>query len=456
LLLVAVLVLGACGSSSKSSNGSTTTGPSGASANAGTTAAAGGVASANDIGITPTQIKIAVISDVNTPYEPGLFQKNVNMVKSWADQLNAKGGLAGRQIVVDFCDGKSDANATGNCIIQACTSDFAMVGTAALNVTAADVSDFQDCKNASGQTVGMPNIPGIDISTSALCSSVEFPPTSNDPTLCSTQNSSTKVYTLNRGDAVYYAKQFPGIHGIFLISSSSPQIDAQQTALNNGRIAAGIKADTTTQYASPEIPTAAQMQPYIEDIKRYGSTYVQDDAGPDNSVELAKEAALQGVTTVKVWGGNQGNYGTTFIQQGGSAVNNTYADIVYLPYLTEYQSNPTLAAEINAVGGVGKIDGNALSSYISALLFQDAVQKTVASGTSLSRQSLLNTLKTNEKAFTADGLIGTTDVSAKAPSPCIVVVGVINGQWQRVYPTQSGQFDCNSANITTESVKTGS
>src|SRR5579864_6780276 len=101
VVVVIALVAGACSSSTKSGTTSTTAGGGGG----------GGTLPGNDVGITATQIHIAMISDVNTSFQPGLFQKNVNNVEAWAKGINANGGLAGRQIVVDFCDSKSDPNA---------------------------------------------------------------------------------------------------------------------------------------------------------------------------------------------------------------------------------------------------------------------------------------------------------------------------------------------------------
>jgi hypothetical protein len=76
------------------------------------------------------------------------------------------------------------------------------------------------------------------------------------------------------------------------------------------------------------------------------------------------------------------------------------------------------------------------------------VQKAVANGGTLDRQTLFTALN-NEHSFTANGIIGSTDVGNRVPSACQIVVQLQNGVWQRVFPTQPGTFDCNSANITT-------
>jgi len=73
----------------------------------------------------------------------------------------------------------------------------------------------------------------------------------------------------------------------------------------------------------------------------------------------------------------------------------------------------------------------------------------VASGQPLNRASLFTVLNTDETAFSASGLIGPTDISHHVGSNCQVLVQLQNGQWNRVYPTTPGTFDCNPANVAT-------
>src|SRR5438132_12536158 len=83
---------------------------------------------ATDVGVTPSEIEIAVIADVNNPVVPGLFQGSVNGVKAFGTYINKHGGLAGRKVVVDFIDSKLSADAARDAVIKACERDFAIVG----------------------------------------------------------------------------------------------------------------------------------------------------------------------------------------------------------------------------------------------------------------------------------------------------------------------------------------
>ena len=167
---------------------------------------------------------------------------------------------------------------------------------------------------------------------------------------------------------------------------------------------------------------------------------------------LERAAKLQGASSIKVWGCDSGCYDNSFVQQGGSIVNGTYAQLNNLPFYTDYQANPALAALVKQVGGVANINNNAIDAYIMALLFQDAVTKAVANGGTLDRATLFAALK-NEHSFDAGGIIGPTDIGAHLPGACDVIAQVVNGQWQRVYPSKPDTFDCNSANLVTIKMK---
>jgi len=383
-----------------------------------------------------------MIADVDTAVAPGLFQKSVNAVKAWADIVNASGGLAGRKVVVDFCDSKLDPNATANCVINACQNDFALVGTSADALE--DISDIDGCKNAAGKAIGIPDLAAFG-----------FPPLACDPdtyliaglsTYCATAKDNPQTYTVPVGDYRYFTSQDKGLHGIWLYDSDVPTFKITQTPDFQAGSNLGIKQDGQGFYAvSGEVPQSA-LTPYTQVLKASGSTFAYDDTTTANMVLLRREAQLQGINSVKIWECNSGCYDPSFYQQGGSAVNGTYVSLLELPYLSDYKDNPTLAKLITQLGGVNNFNNNALNSYVMALLFQDAVQKAVANGGTLTRASLFTALN-DEHSFNADGIIGTTDVGKHTPSDCDVIAQLQNGVWQRVYPSKPGTFDCNSANL---------
>ena len=449
--LAAVLLAAGC-SSNSSSTGSApgTTAASAATSGAASTSAspAGSAAPGTDVGLTATTIKIGMIADVDTTVSPGLFQKSVNAVKAWASDVNASGGLAGRQVTVDFCDSKLDPNATANCVIQACQNDFALVGTSANALE--DLSDIDGCKNAEGKAIGIPNL-----------AAVAFLPLGCDPDTyqleglapyCATAKGSTQTYTVNVGDARYFTSQYKDLHGIFVYDSDVPSFKITFVPQFQADSNLGIKEDGQKFYAESGAAPQSALTPVIAAMKASGSSFIDADATPQNTILLEREAKLQGVGSVKVWGCDSGCYDNSFIQQGGSVVNGTYAQLNNLPFYSDYQANPALAELVKQVGGTANLNNNAVDAYIMALLFQDAAQKATANGGTLDRATLFTALK-GENAFTAGGIIGPTNIGGHLPSACDVIAQVVNGQWQRAYPAKAGTFDCNPANLVTIKMK---
>src|ERR1700722_9788782 len=446
--LAALLLAAGCSSASSSSPGSASgsTAPASAAAASATTSAApaGSAGPGTDIGLTATTIRVGMIADVDTSLAPGLFQKSVNAVKAWADIVNANGGLAGRKGVGDFCDSQLDPNATTNCVINACQNDFALVGTSANALE--DLSDIDGCKNAAGKAIGIPDLAAF-----------AFLPLACDPDTfliggwcpyCATAKQNPQTYLANIGDARYYTSQFKNLHGVFVYDSDVPTLKVDFLPNFQGDEDLGIKADAQGSYAESGSAPESALTPVISAIKAAGSSYVYAGSTPQNTILLEREAKLQGVSSVKVWACNSGCYDSSFIQQGGSLVNGTYAQLDDLPFYTEYQNNPALAALVKQVGGTANVNNNAVLSYVMALLFQNAVQKATANGGTLSRASLFTALK-GETSFTADGIIGPTNVGGHVLSNCDVITQLVNGQWQRVYPAKPGTFDCNSGNTKT-------
>ncbi len=449
-LVAAVLVAAGCSSSTSSSSSApassapaSTSAPSTASTSA--AAAPTGTVPASDVGITASTIKIAMIADVNNPLVPGLFKNSVAAVKAWAGEVNAAGGLDGRQVQVDFCDSGLNPNSTTACVIKACQNDFALVGTSANALV--DLADIDGCKNAAGKAVGIANLAAFAF-VPAVCDQYTYG-IGAVGSYCKTAKEPTPTYNVPVGDTRYLVAHNPGLHGIWLYDTDDPTFKLTQVPLFQAESNLGIKKDGQGFYpVSGAVPQSAYT-PFVQQIKSSGSTFVYSDVTSQSMVLLRKEAQLQGVNSVKVWMCNSGCYDPSFAQLGGSAVNGTYANLLELPYLSDQKANPSLDKLITDLGGPANFNNNAFNSYIMALLFQDAVQKVVASGKTLDRAALFNVLNTDEHAFTANGTIGATDISNHVGSNCSVLVQLQNGVWNRVNPTTPGTFDCSPANVST-------
>ncbi|HZE17128.1 MAG TPA: ABC transporter substrate-binding protein, partial [Mycobacterium sp.] len=327
-----------------------------------------------------------------------------------------------------------------------CQNDFALVGTSANALV--DLSDLDGCKDATGKATGLANL-----ATFAFVPEVCDPDTygvGGVGSYCATAKQSPSTYQVPVGDTRYLVAHNPGLHGIWMYDTDDPTFKLTEVPLFQAESNLGIKKDGQGFYPlSGGVPQSA-LTPFIQQIKASGSTFVYDDTTTQSMVLLRKEAQLQGVNNqVKVWMCNSGCYDPAFAQLGGATVNGTYASLNDLPYLSDYKVNPNLNKLITDLGGLGNINNNAVLTYTMALLFQDAVNKVVASGKPLNRASLFNVLNTGEHSFTADGIVGSTDISNRSQSNCQVLVQLQNGVWNRVDPTTPGTFDCSSANTVT-------
>ena len=128
---------------------------------------------ATEIGVTPTELHIAVIADVDTPLAPGAYAGARDAVQGFGKYINQQGGLAGRKVVVDFYDSKLNGNESRNATIQACQNDYALVGTSALFLT--QVDDIVNCQDQAGQATGIPDLSAVTTGVPESCSKMSFP-----------------------------------------------------------------------------------------------------------------------------------------------------------------------------------------------------------------------------------------------------------------------------------------
>ena len=398
---------------------------------------------ATEVGVTATEIHIAVIADVNTPLAPGLFQGSVDAVRGFAKYINANGGLAGRKIVVDFIDSKLDANEARNAMIKACSQDFAMVGTSALFVD--NVDDIVGCNDQAGQAVGIPDIPFTTTEVVHQCSPVSFPVT--PPSLiCATKDQHPQTYQANVGRGYFFQKKYgKDLHGIYGFSADLQSIKNTGIASTAAVTGIGIKSNATFDI-SGSAPQSAYT-PIVQAIKNKSSNYTILTNGTFSmNVELRKEAKLQGVSSVKVWDCTPACYDPQFLAQGGANVEGEYIAINQLPF-EEANSNKMLANFIKYTGK-DKITGFGADAWAAGVMLRDAVNAVVKQGgnNALTRKAVFDALG-KITAFNADGMIGTTNIAKHEVSPCFILLQVRGGKFVRVFPSKPGTFNCDSKNV---------
>lgn len=395
---------------------------------------------ATDIGVTENEIRIAVVADVNNPFAPGLFQGSVDGVKGFADMINRQGGLAGRQVKVDFFDSKRDPAVTRNVLIQACQTDFAIVGTTSLFENSVD--DTAHCKDAAGAPTGIPEIPELSTEPALQQSPVSFPilPPSRD-----WSNPTDEVYREQVGPYRWYLTHVgPDVHGVYVLPTAVRSATIATLGEVKASEAIGVKTDATFGFLG--IEPQSGYDPVLQAIRQHGSTLARSGLDVVSTVRLRKEAAVQGSSTIKVWDCTITCYDPSLISLGGKDVEGQYVWSSLIPF-EEADTNVGIREYLNAVGP-GKANAFGAEAFMAGLFFRDVVTAMVRSDgiNALTRASFVTAARAVH-AFAADGMIGPTDVGAKVPGPCFVLMQVRNGQFARVYPTERGKLDCAPSNI---------
>jgi hypothetical protein len=398
---------------------------------------------ASDVGITSTEIRIAVIADVDNPFQAGLFKGSSDSVQAFGKWINAHGKLAGRKVVVDFIDSKLNADETRNAIIKACSEDFAIVGTSALFVNNTD--DLVGCVDSAGAATGLPDFPVVTTEPEHQCSPVSHP--INPPTLdCTTKDQHPQTYRSGTGPTRYYQKRFGDLHGAYLYPSDLRAAKNSQVPLFTAVQQQGITADVDTDVSALAPQTV--YTPIVQKMKDAASTYGRSGLGSASTVSLRREAKLQGLNTVKVWDCAVQCYNKSLLEQGGADVEGQFVYLGFVPF-EEATSNKMLASYLKSVGK-DKADGFGAQAWAAAIYFRDAVNAVVKGGgnNALTRQRVLDAAD-GINGFTAEGMIGKIDVGKRIPAQCYVLMQVKNAKFVRVTPAKKASFNCDPKNSVT-------
>ena len=413
----------------------------------GALATAGGASSAlkaTEVGVTASTIRIAVVADVDNPLQPGLFQGSVAGVQAAARFINATGGIAGRKLQVDFIDSHLSDSEAVNAIIKACSQDFALVGTSALFLN--NVDDITGCKDQAGQATGIPDLPVVTTEVVQQCDPDSFPV--NPPQIeCATKNAHPQTYRANAGRAFYFQQKFgKNLHGIYMYTGDLQSAKSANQVTATGVQKLGVKPDDQIVISA----TAPQSgyTPAAQEMKTKNSNFGEVELAFSQTVDLRKEAALQGVVNPNiVWSCTVQCYNPQFLTQGGASVESEYISLGFLPF-SDTQNKAV--AGFDKYIDPSKRDGFAADAFAAGLLLQQAVQAVVQKdgNNGLTRKAVFAALNTIH-AFTADGMLGTTDIAGRVPSPCYMLEQVKNGKFVRVYPSKPGTLDCARRNVTT-------
>ncbi|MFI0406843.1 ABC transporter substrate-binding protein [Actinomadura sp. 3N508] len=432
------LLATACGSGERggAGGGIGAPAPAGAASGPSNAACSGTTLKSTDIGITADKITIEMIGDTGSTAIPGLANGAVEAVKAWADMLNKQGGLACRKVEVRTYDSKLSPDEARNGYVDACQKTFAAVGTTALSV--ADVTPLTDCVDKNGAKTGLPEVPGLTILPVHTCNPTSFPMYGSGVP-CPVAAGARDV-EVPKAVGSFMKQQLGGgaQHGLYLVpTTAAAYSQAVISQIRNLEQTYGLAADIEAG-ANGKDPQSAYT-PAATTMRDKKSTFGYNASTWPSFLLLQKEAAVQGATP-KMWYCVGACYDPAYTKAGGKVTAGTYVQISNIPY-EEAGQNPEIKEFTTRVKEVNTF---AQSAWVSARLFQQAVEDTVkASGPNgLTRASLLKALAA-VKDFDNRGMVSKSTPSAKLPAECIVIVQAQDGGgFKRIHPQQPGTMRC--------------
>src|SRR5260370_2501970 len=204
-----------------------------------------------------------------------------------------------------------------------------------------------------------------------------------------------------------------------------------------------MKADEAFDISGVPIQSASTA--VVQAAKAHQSTYMHAGLSFSSMVSLRKEAVLQGLNSVKVWDCSIQCYDQRLIQQGGPAVEGQYLYTIFVPF--EEASANRMTANFLKFTGRNRADAFGATAWAAGLYFRDVVNPVVQKGgkNALTRANVLATAP-GTNGFTADAMLGRTDVGMRPPTPCFTLLQVKTGRFFPVYPKKAATFDCNPPN----------
>ena len=435
-LLAVVLVAGACGRSSSgpsatpTSGGETTTAPGGGAQGPGDfgtlkdVCGPGNNTQSPAQGVTPDAIDIATSADPGYSGRPGLDQEIFDAGDVFADWCNAAGGINGRKIVLHKYDAAVlDFDAQ---VKKACATDFFLVGNG--NV-------LDDTGQKSRLSCVLPEIPTYMVSIQGRDSDLTVQPVPN-------RSTQYAVSPFN-----YVAQKFP---------------DATKSVVTmTGNISATLLVDAQATEAAKDLGWTVKADikynplgettwlPFAQQIKDKGAKGLIYTGEPQNYALLAK--ALQQINyklDFTIVAAN--HYDQNMIKDGGSAIQNVYMVVGFVPYEDASKNPPTqqyldLFDKYKPNGKSHAALG--LQTWSAWLLFAKAAK---ACGDNLTRRCVYdNALK--ETDWTGGGLNAPQDVKDQKASECGIVLEASADGFAEPdgWEPNNGFFNCDPKNVLT-------
>jgi ABC-type branched-subunit amino acid transport system substrate-binding protein len=371
---------------------------------------------ASDVGVTPTQITLGNVAVLSGPV-PGLFQGSPYAVDAYFNYINSQGGVYGRKLVLKSGDDGLTCNLDASVTQDLSTQVFAFVGSFTV---------LDSC--GAPVFVANPQIPDVSFSLTPATKKLSnlYSPQPNPP-------------NFRTGGFLYMKQKFPtavtAVGSLYTNNvGATESFNEQKSAMES----VGYKVVYSRAYA----PTESQ---FASDIIKMRSAGVQflwlTDTDDATAARVLDEALQQNWHPQVIMSDSQ--YDANFVKLADpKAIDGMWADEQFALFQGED------AASVSEVGlfqtWMQKThpgfppDLFAMYSWAGAALFVQALK---AAGPNPTRAALFDALK-NIHNFDDNGMLPVTDVGAKKPPTCYLMMQRQGSKWVRVSPTDKG-FTCD-------------
>jgi len=364
-------------------------------------------------------LRLGTATDHGYEAAPGLTVEMLDAAEAFAGWCNAQGGVRGLPIEIVDLDGKlfNVPAATE----QACAETFAMVGGGWV---------FDNQMYPRFHECGMISLPGYAVTAEASLANGRVQPIPNPPNL---KPASWFLW------AKKYQAEAIGKPAILYGDFVSTKMVAEQI---KGTMAA------LGGFGEPlMIPTnpagEANWTPFAQQLKNEGITMLSVVGEPGNMILLYK--AMREVGYVPDLVLNDANhYSEQIVAEGNAeATEGLRVRTVYSPF-EEADQNPALATFLEMMASYkpdGRIAGLGQQAVSAMLLFVQSANACLdANDNVLERECVLAEAK-NVTSWTAGGLHAESNPGSNEPPRCGLIMGVVDGTWQRVYPERGSADD---------------
>ena len=428
-------------------------------------------------GIGEEVIRIGVIADADTENAvTGGSEAAWLAMRAWAQAVNSSGGLGGRNVEVVLINANVFDHRAA--IREACASDiFALVGSYALfDGDGVDLLNDESCR--------LPDFPAAALSPDRRESPVTFVsnPTSNvfgqaGPAQFLSERypeAAAEVGTilLDLPVAFYQAQRdieaaTAGGFG-FAFQTTAEVVGEDYDALATALLDNGIRAVSWSADGGRLLELLKAWERLMEQLPTFGFGESEEAletpgdepaSSPEDESEPAPEESPTEEETVveeQPTGGeffvlcSADCYTQSWAEPAGELETNVWVSIGMLPF-EEPGDNVELVRYVlflrEEVDEEAEVDLVGLSSWASALLFEEAVNRAMfTSGGGLTRELVIEAARTITE-WDGRGLHGPTNPAEGIPSPCFMLVSPTPSGWIRRHPAAQGTMDCDPDNL---------